>query len=610
MIEMKKRGNGGGVLPWAVGMALLVPWACGRTSAVPSQGHSGSGGSATAGGSSGGASTGGASTGGASTGGTSGVGGSTGGASSGGTSTGGAAPGAAGSASTSTGGASHDVTGSGGAASAGASGHSATGGAGSPVDAGVIAADAGVGPAGIGPAFVGPTVPGTVDVNRAQTAGQIGPGFAGFSFEKTHMTNGTFTGRNAALIALFNLLGPTVIRIGADDVDKCTWDPAAKPGPGGPPYARTIGTAMVDDLADFCQATGARIIYGVNFDTATPENSAAEATYVTSKLGAHLYGFEIGNEINRFGSWATTLKPKWESFASAILAANPGAHLVGPAGGGGDQTSLSTPFAMDESGKNLILLTQHYYAGTANTATATLAKLLTPDPFPITSGQGLIEMLEVMSTAATANHIPDGFRIGECNTFSGHGQVGLSNALISALWSLDFFFTSARYGASGINFHGGEAGMDGSTPFVYSPVQENAGVVTGAAPIFYGMLLFSLAGSGTALATTISAGAIDFTAYALQRSDGSTSVVLDNKDVATGVRVTVNLGVAVKSANALYLEGPSPVSLMATSGVTLGGVGISAQGAWTPNPPYALAAAGTTVTVLVPPGTAALVRAQ
>jgi len=461
-----------------------------------------------------------------------------------------------------------------------------------------------------GPPFSGATVPGTVTVNRAMPAGQIGQGFAGFSFEKTHITNGSFTGKNAPLIALFNLLGPTVIRLGADDVDNCTWAPATMPGGGAPPYSHLVGTAMVDELADFLNATGSKIIYGVNFKADDPASSAAEAMYAATKLGASLYGLEIGNEINRFGTWPTTLKPQWESMASAILAATPTAHLIGPAGGGGDQASLSAPFAAAEAGKNLILLTQHYYAGTANTATATLAKLLVPDPFPMTSGQGLIEMLQVMNTAATANRIPDGFRVGECNTFSGHGQTGLSDALISALWSLDFLFTNAKYGASGVNFHGGEAGMDGSTPFVYSPIQEANGVVTGAAPLFYGMLLFSLAGNGQALATTASAGALSFTAYAIDRADGSTSVVLVNKDTTSGVTATVDVGSAVTRASAMYLQGPTPPSLTATTGVTLGGAGISATGAWTPRPPYALSASGNSFTVLVPPASAALVRVQ
>jgi hypothetical protein len=462
-----------------------------------------------------------------------------------------------------------------------------------------------------GPAFSGPTVTGTVTVNRGTNAGQIGPGFAGFSFEKTHMTNGTFTGTNAALIALFKLVGPTVLRIGADDVDNCTWVPTAQPGGGAPPYSRSIGTADVDGLGDMLNATGARAIYGVNFHSDDPPNSAAEAAYVTSTLGSSLYGFEIGNEINRYGAWAS-LQAEWESFATAIHALAPGAPLIGPAAGGGDALSLTTPFAADEAtGESLVLLTQHYYAGTANTAGQdTVARLLTVDPDPPTSQDGLIGTLTTTNTAAVANKIPDGFRVGECNTFAGHGENGVSNALISALWSLDFMFTSAKYGASGVNFHGGEQGMDGNTPFYYSPIEETNGVVTNANPLFYGMLLFSLAGSGQALPATATAGSLDFTAYAIELADGSTSVVLDNKDTTSGVRATVDVGTTVGSASAIYLQGPTPPSLTAMSGITLAGASVTPAGEWNRSPPYALSASGNTVSVLVPPASAALVRVQ
>ncbi len=459
--------------------------------------------------------------------------------------------------------------------------------------------------------FAGPTVAGTVAVARGSIAGQIGPGFAGFSFEKTHLTNGSFTGQNAAMIALFKLVGPTVLRIGADDVDACQWDPNALPGAGAPPYSHSIGTADVDDLGAMLTAAGARVIYGVNFHTATPTNSAAEAAYVTTRVGASVYGFELGNEINRYGSWAT-LRPTWESFATAIVAAAPGAQLIGPAAGGGDALSLTTPFAQDESKKNLILLTQHYYAGTANQDTIAyyVNRLLTVDPDPSTSQDGLIGTLTTTNAAASASAIRDGFRLGECNTFSDHGQDGVSNSLIAALWSVDFMFTSARHGASGVNFHGGETGMDGNTPFYYSPVAETNGIVTGVAPLFYGMLLFNLAGPGQALATTAVASNLDFTAYAIARKDGATSVVLDNKDAANGVRATVDVGTAVASASAIYLQGPAPASLTATSGITLAGAGITPEGQWERNPPYALSTSGSTVSVLVPPASAALVRVQ
>ena len=124
-------------------------------------------------------------------------------------------------------------------------------------------------------------------------------------------------------------------------------------------------------------------------------------------LGASVYGFEIGNEINRYGSWAT-LRPTWESFATAILAAAPSAHLIGPAAGGGDALSLTTPFAKNEVKQSLVLLTQHYYAGTANQNTNPyyVNRLLTVDPDPPTSQDGLIGTLTTTNAAAiTESHL-------------------------------------------------------------------------------------------------------------------------------------------------------------------------------------------------------------
>jgi hypothetical protein len=478
-------------------------------------------------------------------------------------------------------------------------------------DAGLEPADAGWGvPVDGGPAFTGPTVAGTVNVTRETPNGKIGPGFAGFSFEKTHMTNGTFTGTNAALIALFKLVGPTVIRIGADDVDKCTWAPATQPGGGAPPYSYSIGTAEIDDLTDMLTATGAKVIYGVNFKLDMPTNSAEEAAYAVTKLGASLYGFEIGNELNHYGSWAS-LKTEWESFATAIHGMAAGAPLIGPAGSG-NPSSLTAPFAASEAtGKDLILLTQHYYAGDANNATTgTVAQLLTADPLPATSPTGLRGTLSMTRTAATTNTIPDGYRLGECNSLSGHGANGISNALISALWGLDMMFTAAEYGAGGVNFHGGEEGMDGTKPFYYSPIEETDGVVTKANPLYDGMLLFNLAGTGQTLPTTATAGNLTFTAYSIALGDGSTSVVLINKDTTSGIRATVNIGATAAHASAIYLQGPSPASLTAMTGITVAGAGITAEGEWKREPPYALTTSGDTFSVLVPPASAALVRAR
>ncbi|MGA7741696.1 MAG: hypothetical protein WBP56_10945 [Polyangia bacterium] len=460
-----------------------------------------------------------------------------------------------------------------------------------------------------GPTGTGDTA--TVTVAPGTTVGTIGPEFIGFSYEKTHITNDSLNSTNTNLIALYKLLGSPVMRLGADDVDNCNWagTGTAPSQPSGQPFTKSITTGMVDQLCSFLAATGTRIIYGVNFKSDNVTASAAEAAYAMGKCGSSIYGFEIGNEINRYGSW-DTLKTEWESFATAIVA-TPGALLIGPVAGGGDALSLSTPFAADESakfGSKLVLLTQHYYAGTAGTTTATVARLQTPDPDSATSQDGLVGTDSTMNTAATTNKIPDGYRLGECNTFSGHGQQGVSDTLIAGLWGLDLMFVTAENGGSGVNLHGGEQGMDGSRDFYYEPIMELNGAVVEVQPIYYSMLVFRMAGTGPMVSTTVTTTNPNFTAYAI-KADGFVSVVLDNKNATDGVNATVNLGSAVSSASAIYLQGTPAGSLTAAAtAVTLAGASVTASGVWNRNPPYIQTTSGNTFSAYIPPASAALVR--
>jgi hypothetical protein len=529
---------------------------------------------------------------------------------------GGTATGTGGETTTGTGGGT--TTGAGGGTTTGAGGGTTTGtGGGTTTGTGGGTTTGTGGGAGNGwgtPVAGGPTGTGvmaTVTVNPSATVGTIGPGFAGFSYEKTHITNGSLTAANTSLIALYKLVGSPVMRLGADDVDNCNWvgTGAAPAKPSGQPFTRSITTGMVDQICGFLAATGTKVIYGVNFKTDNVTASAAEAAYAMAKCGSSIYGFEIGNEINRYGSWAS-LKSEWESFATAIVA-TPGALLIGPAGGGGDASSLSAPFAANESakfGSKLVLLTQHYYAGTANTTTATVARLQTPDPDSPTSQDGLIGTDSTMNTAAVANKIPDGYRCGECNTFAGHGQTGVSDTLIAGLWGLDLMFVTAQNGGSGVNLHGGETGMDGSRPFYYEPIMENQGAVVQVQPIYYSMLILNLAGQGPMVSTGVTTTNPNFTAYAI-KANGFTSVVLDNKNATSAVSAKVSLGSAVSSASAIYLQATPAGSLSAdATAVTLAGAQVSPAGVWNRNPPYIQTTSGSTISVFVPPASAALVR--
>jgi hypothetical protein len=457
------------------------------------------------------------------------------------------------------------------------------------------------------PVAGGPTgtgVAATVTVNTGSTVGNVGAGFAGLSYEKTHVMNGSLTSANAPLIALYKLLGSPVLRIGANDVDVCTWGGTgtAPAQPSGQPFTHSIRTGGVDQLCGFLAATGSKVIYGVNFAAHVVAPSAAEAAYVMSMCPQSIVGFEIGNEIDKYGSWAAQ-QTEWESFANAIVA-TPGALLVGPATTGGGYQTFVPAFAAAEApkfGTKLTLLTNHYYVAGSGSNAATAASLQTVSA-------NIVPTATALNSTATQNHVPNGFRIGEANTFSGHGQMGVSDTLISGLWAIDYMFVNAEHGAAGVNFHGGETGMDGTRPFYYEPIMENNGSVVEVHPEYYGMLLFVLAGQGAVVSTTVNSTNGNFTAYAI-KGTGFTSVVLDNKSATSAVSATLNLGAQVNSASAIYLQGTPAGSLtVEAAGVTLAGAPVTAAGAWNRNPPFIQATSGNTISVFVPAASAALVR--
>jgi hypothetical protein len=443
-----------------------------------------------------------------------------------------------------------------------------------------------------------------VTVDLATTVGTIGPDFTGFSYEKTHIMNGSLTSNNTNLIALYKLLGSPMLRIGANDVEVCTWigNGTAPCQPNGRPFNSKVTTSGVDQLCDFLAAAGSKGIYGVNFQKGDVTASSAEAAYVMSKCPQSIVGIEVGNEPDKFSKWDAQTTTDYEKFADAIVA-TPGALLVGPTCTSKAATSYTVPFAdtiAAKYGSRFTLLTQHSYVAAANTTNCSVPNL------QITTTL-LTDIFDTVEAAVIKNNIP-GWRMGENNTCSGHGQQGVSDTLISALWAIDYMFEVAKRGGSGINFHNGELGQDGTVPFYYEPIKEDKGVVVQVQPEYYGMLLFSQAGVGSMVSTTVTTGAQYFTAWAI-KADGFIGVVLNNRDDSSGVSATVDLGSAVSGASAIYLEGTPAGNLTATAGnVTLAGAQVSVAGDWPRDPPYTQTVSGNTVSVYVPAASAALVR--
>jgi hypothetical protein len=255
------------------------------------------------------------------------------------------------------------------------------------------------------------------------------------------------------------------------------------------------------------------------------------------------------------------------------------------------------PFGQWATKSNITLLTQHYYRGNGQSASSTAANLITADPT-------IVSDLSILNTAAQAIGTP--FRMAECNSYSNGGADGVSDSYASSLWVLDYLFDCALGGASGVNLHGGGNGTG------YTPIADSNGVVVEARPEFYGMLLFSLAGQGTLLTSTLNAGSLNATAYAVNSSSGSLSLIVNNKDLTNNLNLSIQLPQSATSATLLEMTqlsaGASAPNLTATSGVTIQSASAGVNGSFSPGAAYTLTAVGTQLNCYVPALSAVLIQ--
>jgi len=438
------------------------------------------------------------------------------------------------------------------------------------------------------------------------------PYFLGLSYQKTMITEPYFSADNTALVTLFNKLGPGVLRIVAErPFDPIIWEPS---GPGL--VYGTVSKPDIARLAAFLKAVNWKVLYGVALAQNTAASAASEAAVAAQEFGSNLLGFEIGNEPDNYSnavygnppeaqvpgytfqdyisttpvySSSGALLPSWPAFANAIEAAVPNAPLTGPTGGFG----LAEEFSASNQASRVSLLTRHYYL--PGTASPTLTALFTPDPRMALQFPKLAEY-------AAADKIPGGYRISECNTFSNFAP-GVTDSFAAALWTIDFLFSNAVYKSSGVNFESGGYG-----PGDFSPIFDNGTDVLGVGPDYYGLLAYSmLVKGGTMMNLQIAPSPTTFTAYAVLEADGSTDVIMNNKDPNDSVTVGLTPPNPVSRATSYLMTAPS---LTATTGFQLGGSPIDPQGAWEPtsNPVWPIVDGSAVVTV--PPASAQIVHIE
>jgi hypothetical protein len=466
-------------------------------------------------------------------------------------------------------------------------------------------------------------VPATLSIQPMRVANTaiLDSRFASLSFEKDSINRSpVYLGPdNTDLIGLLNSLGGGVLRIGANSVDETTWTPD---GAG-----QTSGQVAPVDIQNFAgmihRCPAWRVIYGVNFlsedgSSASPALAAAEAANAAQQLGWQLLGFEIGNEPDLYGNGITydiflnggtlsngTQFTGWNAYAAAIRAAVPHAVFTGPAASS-DGKGWSEEFAASEAGK-IALLTEHYYISNYSSAAPSISGMLTfPSPHLVTA-------LENLQAAAMANSMP--FRIDECNSyFASKNPAGVANAFASALWAIDFIFTNAQYGSSGVNFHN-----TGDTSG-YAAIGESDSVVKAVQPLYYGLFfvanIFREARRGALLQSTLTVSGVALTAWVVG-TDRGTCVVLNNKDTTNAASVTISgfRSPAFRaSVMTLASAGTTPTAQLANLGIynsgspiTFAGEPVALDGQWY-GIPSEVPVSGDSVTVTVAAASAALVQ--
>jgi hypothetical protein len=441
-----------------------------------------------------------------------------------------------------------------------------------------------------------------VTVDPSRTVAVIPPDFMGLGYEISSVARpGLLSAQNAVYVQLVRTLGSEgIIRVGGNTADYSSYDETGQPlsSPEGK-AGSIVNRAVLRDLGTFLDATGWKLIWGLNLGNGSLENAIQEAKAVTATTKKHLLGFEIGNEPDLFphrgghrptGYGYDDYLREYRTWRDALRKAIPDIAFAGP--DAAIVTDWVTKFGADE-GKDIKLLTHHYYREGEN-PTSTIEKLLHTDP-------KLAPILATLKAVSESSGLP--YRICETNSFSGGGKPGVSDTLTAALWVLDFMFTLASAGCAGVNMETGvnQRGFISS----YSPIGDDEQAHYWAAPEYYGMLAFAQAGAGRLVGSSVDAGDRNVKAYATQPARDRVVVTLINKEASYDAMMVIAAGSAIFRRGAVVrLAGPS---LDSKSGVTLGGAAVSSAGVWKPMQIEEISRTGNRWQVRVPAASAAVV---
>jgi hypothetical protein len=414
----------------------------------------------------------------------------------------------------------------------------------------------------------------------------IGPpvpsGFIGLSLEYTSI--GHFTGADAAhinpvLTELVRQLAPggrPVLRIGGDTSDWGWFPTRHLRRPRGIRF--TLGARWLGLTRALAARTGARLILGLNLESASRPLIAEQIRRFSSLGRRQLAAFELGNEPEVWGAigWYYP-QPNHPVFArrrgyrfadynrevGRYIALIPGGVTIAGLSTGGPKWWSRTA-ALLAAHPRIRLVTFHLYplhecrTNPRGPLTGTIPHLMDP-----AASRGLGAKVAPYITAAHRHHAQ--VRIDELNSVSCGGQPGVSDRFAAALWSIDTLFTLASEGADGVNFHTFARAW-------YRPfwVSRSGGVWQGhVAPLMYGLDFFNRAAPpGSRLVRVGAPTPADLRVWATTGADHHVRVTLIDTSPTRALTVAIKLPHPRLRISVERLRAPS---LGAATGVTFGG---------------------------------------
>jgi len=391
-----------------------------------------------------------------------------------------------------------------------------------------------------------------------------------------------FSGTNTQLITIFKNAGLHHVRLGATGASTS----------GG----QNLVHADIDALFAFAKVTGIKVIYSLHGNGA-----ALTAKYVWDNYRQFLDYFAFDNEPDgRASRDGGAYFEDWRTVSKSVLEAVPGTKFAGPDAAG---RSLASNFLRHEKDCGcLSLITQHTYIGG------------NPIKRHIDEAQAINEILSEewvtnkypdLYDKAVAPVVKEGlpYRLTEFNDYV-HGVTNVSDTFVTALWALDALHWWAAHGARGVNFQNTEW-LRTDTFYIDAATNYQAH------PKVCGIRAFDLGSKGqTTPVIVVNTNGLNLTAYAVV-NQSNVCVTVINKEhgpTARDASVTIqtrNFGPAYSEV--MFLAAPKG-DITATNGVTLGGAPITNNAEWRGKWTSAHPAANGLHLVVVPAGSAAVVR--